>query len=818
MLDTPQLAAGRFISCPFAIISGKKLFRFEGSMTALDKKLLRDLWLMKGQALAIVLVIVSGVATFVMFISVMHSLNKTRDAFYRDFAFAEVFGSLKRAPESLRARISEIPGVDLVETRVAADVKLDIEGFNEPVTARLMSVPNNGRPLLNRLYLKTGRMVDPSKDNEVVVSDAFAQAHGFKPGDSFGAVINGRWKTLVITGIALSPEFVLQVKPGGISPDFKRYGILWMSREAVGTAYDMDGAFNDVVLTLLPGAKFEDVVSRLDAVLDRYGGFGAVGRKDQMSHRFLSEEFRQLDRFAEVFPAIFIGVAAFLLNVVISRTVSTQREQIAALKAIGYSNFDVGMHFTKLVLFIVLIGVVSGIAAGVWLAKGLGRIYMEFYRFPYFDFELRPSVVVAAVVITAGSALLGTLRAVRQAALLPPAQAMRPEPPMSYRKTTLEKIGLGAILSQPTRIILRNIERKPFKALLTVAGISCGCAVMIASGFFSDSVDFMVDVQFRQAQREDMTITYIEPSARRTIHELKGLFGVEHVEPFRTVPARFRFGHRTYRTVIQSFEPNTRLHYLLDTKLKPIELPPSGIVLTDYLADLLAIKVGDQLIVEVLEGNRPVRQVPVVSLVKQYIGVMGYMDRSALNRLMREGDLVSGAYLTVDSREQPAVYRKLVEMPRVAGTAVRMDEIRNFYETQAESMLFFTFIATILAGTIAFGVVYNSARISLSERSRELASLRVLGYTRGEISYIFLGELGVLTLAALPLGFILGRALCAYIVTAVESDLFRVPVVLENETYALGAAVVLLSASVSGLIVRHRLDHLDLVAVLKTRE
>jgi putative ABC transport system permease protein len=787
-------------------------------MTALDKKLWRDLWQMKGQALAIVLVIVSGVATFVMFIGTMHSLNRTRDAFYRDYGFAEVFGVLKRAPESLKARLRDIPGVNLVETRVAADVKLDIRGYNEPVTARLISVPNNGRPLLNRLFLRKGRMVDPARDNEVIVSEAFAQAHAFEPGDSFGAVINGRWKTLVISGIALSPEFVLQVRPGGISPDFKRYGILWMSRRALGTAYNMDGAFNDVVLTLAPGAKVDDVTTMLDAILDRYGGFGAVGRKDQTSNRFLSEEFRQLQRFAEIFPMIFIGVAAFLLNVVISRTVSTQREQIAALKAIGYSNLQVGIHYAKLVLFIVLIGVVSGTAVGVWLGRGLGRIYMEFYRFPYLLFELRPSVVLAAAVITIGSALLGTLRSVRQAALLPPAQAMRPEPPTRYKKTFLENIGLGPVLSQPSRMILRNIERAPVKALLSVIGIAFACAVMVASGFFSDSVDFMVNVQFRQAQQEDMTVTYIEPASRRTVHELTGLRGVEHVEPFRTVPARFRFGHRSYRTIIQSFEPGTRLHYLLDMNLKPIELPLSGIVLTDYLGNMLGIKAGDMLTVEVLEGNRPVRQVPVIALVKQYIGVMGYMDRYALNRMMREGDVVSGAYLTVDSAEQAHVYRTLVEMPRVAGTVVRQDEIRNFYQTQAESMLFFTFVATILAAIIAFGVVYNSARISLSERSRELASLRVLGYTRGEISYILLGELGLLTLAALPVGFLLGRGLCAYITKAVESDLFRVPVVLEPATYALGAAVVLISATVSGLVVRHRLDHLDLVGVLKTRE
>jgi putative ABC transport system permease protein len=270
--------------------------------------------------------------------------------------------------------------------------------------------------------------------------------------------------------------------------------------------------------------------------------------------------------------------------------------------------------------------------------------------------------------------------------------------------------------------------------------------------------------------------------------------------------------------VIQGFDPGTKLHHLLDMQLKPITLPPDGIVLTDYLANMLGIRAGDLLTVEALEGNRPVRQVPVVGLVKQYIGVMGFMDRSALNRLMREGDLISGAYLTVDGKEQAGLYRTLVAMPRVAGAVVRLDEIRNFYETQAESMLFFTFIATLLAGTIAFGVVYNSARISLSERSHELASLRVLGYTRGEISYILLGELGLLTLASIPFGFVCGRALCRYIAYAVESDLFRIPIVIETDTYAIGAVVVILSASMSSLIVRHRLDHLDLVAVLKTKE
>ena len=787
-------------------------------MRALNIKLLRDLWKMKGQAFAIVLVIVSGISTFVMLKSTMNSLNLTRNKFYRDYRFADVFASLKRAPDSLRNRIEAIPGVNQAETRVVADVKLRIEGYAEPVTGKLVSLSESGGSLLNRVYIRKGRMVDPWKEDEVLVSETFADAHGLSPGDRIGAVINGRWKVLNIVGTALSPEYVLQIRPGAISPDFKRYVILWMGRPALATAYNMKGAFNDVVLALSPEANTGDVLVRLDDLLDGYGGLGSYSRKDQMSHRFLSEEFKQLETSSRIFPVIFIGVAAFLLNVVISRTVNTQREQIAALKAFGYSNLDIGIHYVSMVFLIALIGVAGGLAAGSWLGQSLAGVYMEFYRFPYLMYELNLSIATSAVLISVAAALAGTLYSVWKAAKLPPAEAMRPEPPAKYRKSVMEYVGLMRMLSQPTRIIIRNIERRPLRSFLSMVGIALSCAAMIAATFFQDAIEFMVDVQFKRSQREDMAVTFIEPTSGKAIHELKGIQGIEHVEPFRSVPARLRFEQRSYRTSIKGIEPGGRLQFLLDTNLKEVDMPPYGILLTDYLGRILGIKQGDMLTVEVLEGAKPLRQVPVVGLVKQYIGVLGYMDLSALNRLMKEDRAVSGAALSVDSIRRPQIYNKLMEMPRVVGTVVREDEIRNFYETQAEVMLFFTFIATILAGTIAFGVVYNNARIALSERSRELASLRVLGYTRTEISFIFLGELAILTLAAIPLGFIIGKGMSAYLANAIGSDLFRVPVLIEPATYALAAAVVVVSAFLSGFVVRHRLDHLDLVAVLKTKE
>jgi putative ABC transport system permease protein len=787
-------------------------------MTALDRKLWRDLISMRGQAFAIALVIASGVATFVMSISTLDSLRLTQSTFYQEYRFAQVFASLKRAPESVRLRIAEIPGVAKVETRVIAAVNLDIADFPEPVTGQLISIPDAGEPLLNKLYIRQGRLVEPGRNNEVVVGEVFAQAHGFKPGDKLGAIINGRRKTLTIVGIAISPEYVYQISPGAIFPDFKRFGVLWMGRIPLSTAYDMEGAFNNVVLSLSTEARLNEVIHRLDALLETYGGLGAYGRKNQLSHRYLSEEFRQLGQMAAIFPVIFLGVAAFLLNIVVSRLVSTQREQIASLKAFGYSNLAISLHYVKLIILIVLLGVAGGLAAGAWFGKGMSEMYMDYYRFPSLTYKLRFSVGVNAALVSTAAALIGTLYAVRSAVMLRPAEAMRPEPPSIYRESLVERMGLKQLLSQPSRMIIRHIERKPVKALLSAIGISLACAIMMVGSFFKDAVDFMVMVQFGLSQREDLAVTFVEPTSRRALYELQRLPGVKYGEVFRAVPARFRFQHRSYRGSIQGVEPGSDLQRLLNAELQPIEPPAAGIMLTDHLGKMLGVRPGDLLTVEVLEGSRPIRQITVAALVSQYIGVSGYMQIDALNRFMREGNAVSGVNLAMDERYKSEIYNALKEMPRVAGIVQRKEAVKNFYKTMGEQILVFAFFNTLLAATIAFGVVYNSARIALSERSRELASLRVMGFTRAEISYILLGELAVLTLVAIPLGFVIGYSLCAYMIIYLQTDLFRIPLILEPSTYAFAASVVVVSAGISGLIVRRKLDRLDLIAVLKTKE
>ncbi len=787
-------------------------------MRALDIKVWRELWQMRGQALAIAAVIVSGVTTMVMFLSTYDSLLHTRQTYYRDYRFAEVFASLKRAPNHLVARIAAIPGVERVEARVVAWVNLDIPDFNEPVIGRMISLPDEGEALLNKLYLQRGRFIEPYRDDEVMVSEAFANAHRLQPGDRLYAIIKGKRKALSIVGIVLSPEYIYQIAPGAFFPDFKRYGVMWMGRTALGSAYEMEGAFNDVSLTLGPRASLGSVLDQLDALLEPYGGYGAYAREDQFSHRFLNVEISQLRTMAMVFPLIFIGVSAFLLNVVLNRLINTQRDQIAILKAFGYSNRAVGVHYLKLVLLIVLLGVAFGVGLGAYWGKELSLIYMEFYRFPYLHYVLNPLVIVIAAGVTVLAAVSGTLLGVLRAVALSPAEAMRSESPTIYRVTVLERFGLQRLVTQPTKMILRHLERRPLKALFSVVGIALAGGIMMVGNFQEDAIRYMVNVQFSQSKRDDLSVRFTEPASRRALHALQAMPGVRHAEPYRTLQVRMRFEHRTFRTALEGVEPGGELMRVLNTTLQPIDLPSEGVVLTDHLATILGVVPGDLLTIEVLEESQPVLQVPVVALTKQYLGVWGYMRIETLNRLMREGGVLSGAYLAVDETDRQQVYAELKEIPKVAGTVVRKSAVQSFYDTMAETVLFFSFIANLMGATIAVGVVYNTARIALSERGRELASLRVLGFSHGEIAYILLGELALITLIAIPLGFLVGEGLCAFLASQFKTDLYRVPLVLESDTYASAATVVLLSAIVSGGVIWRKLGRLDLVAVLKTRE
>ena len=787
-------------------------------MRAINRKLVRDLWHLRGQLLAVAAVVMCGVAAFVTMRSAYTALVDGQADYYRRYRFADVFAHATRAPEGIAARIRELPGVAAVQTRVVAEVTLDVPGLPEPATGRLVSIPERRVPILNDLHLRRGRWVEPGAAGEAIVSEGFADANGLEVGSRLGAVINGRWQQLTVVGVALSPEYVYEIRGLEIFPDNRRFGVLWMGHEALAALFDLEGAFNDVSLALAPGASEAPVIAGIDHLLARFGGLGAYGRDLQLSHRFLTDEIAQ-DRVSGVYlPSIFLGVAAFLVHVVLSRLVGSQRDQIAILKAFGYADAAVGAHYLGIALAAVLAGAVPGTLLGVWFAAYLADIYARFFHFPELLFAVSPGLIGLAAAISAAAALLGAVSAVRRAVRLPPAEAMRPEPPPAFSRGLLERTGAARLLSPPTRMIVRNLARRRVKALLSMTGIALAVGMLVLTRYFGDCIDWMVRIQFREAQREDVTVILREARAAAVLHDLRHLPGVLVVEPFRAVPVRLVAGHRARRVEIMGVEPAGDLRRVVTRSLGRVEVPPEGLVLTDALAQLLGLAPGDPVTVEVLEGKRVVRETRLAATVDDLFGLTATMDIRALNRLLDEGPTVSGAFLAADPALLPRLTGELKRTPAVAGVAVRESMLASFYQTIAQSMRATTTVLVVFACIIAFGIVYNGARISLSERGHELASLRVLGFTRREIGLILLGEHALLTLAAVPLGFGLGAGGAALLVRSVASDLYRLPLVFSRETFAFAFLVTLAAALFSGIMVAGRIRKLDLVAVLKTRE
>jgi len=787
-------------------------------IAALDKKLLRDLWEMRSQAVAIGSVMAAGVVMFVTYLSNFDSLQRTVDTYYERQRFADVFAMLKRAPSSLEADLRAIPGVSIVDTRVVADVTLDVPGLLEPATGRLISVPSRGRPALNDVFLRAGRWPEAGRPDEVLASEVFTEANQMSPGDPITAIINGRRRRLTIVGVALSPEYVFSIRPGEMIPDNRRFALLWMERRALAAAFDMEGGFNDVSLRVMPGFPVEDVIADLDRLVEPFGGLGAVPRRLQQSAWTLDNELVQLSTFGFIIPAIFLAVAAFVLNVALARALALQRPQLAALKALGYSNRELGWHYFKWALIIASLGALAGVAVGAWLGAQMIQLYNQYFRFPSLDYRLSAAVALGAMALAFVSAAIGAISAVRRAVRVPPAEAMRPESPARYRASIIETPRIQRALGQGARMVLRNLERQPLRALASVVGIAFGGAILLIGFGFIDAMEVLIARQFNDGMRQDVTVTFVEPRSSAALHGVASMPGVMSVEPMRVVPARLRVGARSRTLALTGLNPDPDLNRVVDQQGRPRPLPPEGLVLSRMLGVVLGAGPGDMVQVEVLEGRRPVRQVRVAGVIDDIMGLQAYMDIAALGRLMREGRTVSGAYLQVDPAALEPLYARLKLTPVVAGVAIREAALRNFRDVMAQNMNLTIGINVVFAAIIAVGVVYNAARISLSERERELASLRVLGFTRGEISSILLGELAILTLLSLPCGTLIGYGLGLFIMTIFQNEVYRIPFIVTPATMAWGWLTIIAAAALSALAVRRRLDRLDLVAVLKSRE
>lgn len=783
----------------------------------LRRKVLRDLIRLWPQSLAIALVLAAGVATMVLGNGAYSALSDTRARYYDDYRFADVFADVTRAPRTLLDEVRAIDGVLAAEARIVKLGLLDLPDRVEPGTMLLVSLPAQGEAGLNRLHLRQGRLPDPLAARELVVSEGFAAAHGLTPGARLAVVMNGQRREMTITGIALSPEFIYALGPGEMMPDPSRFGIGWMPGQSLAAAYDLEGAFSNLVLDLASGAQTDRVIAAVDRLTARYGGTGATARADQTSHAFLDAELKQLGAMVQVLPPIFLLVAAMLVNMTLSRIVTLEREQIGLLKAIGYSSRAIAGHYAEFVLAIAAMGIVIGTAAGVWMGAGLAEMYARFFSFPFLVFSRDPGTYVLAALVTAGSAVAGALLAVRAVLALPPAVAMAPPAPADYRSRD-SRLWRGLGLRQTGLMTARHLLRWPLRTASGVLGVALSVAILVASLWSFGSIDRMIDITFFRAERQDVQMVFGQPQPSRAALAAGQMPGVMVAEPFRAAAARISHRNLARNVTLIGRPAEPRLSRVLSPDLRPMTMPETGVILSEALAAVLDVRRGEQVSVDFLDGARRSVTLPVSGLSVGYVGLGAAMEIGALNRATGAGDMISGVNLSVDPAGMPQFFDAAAASPETGFLSVLGLTVARFRATLAENITVMITVYVGLAGIIAVGVIYNFVRISLSEQGRELASLRVLGFTRAEVAAILFGELAIIVLLAQPLGWALGLGMGWAMVAAFSSDLYRVPFVIGPAVYATASLIVCAAAVLSALAVRQRINRLDLIGVLKTRE
>jgi putative ABC transport system permease protein len=783
---------------------------------ALHRKLLRDLLSLRAQVLTTALLVICGVALLISSWSAYRSLKSSRDAYYREFALADVFSEVKRAPLTITKKIEKVPGVSRLAPRIVIDGLIDL-GEREPAVGRFISIPSGAQPDLNRLFLREGRLPLAAPETEAALHEGFASANGIHLGDRLVIQIQGQRETVRVVGIAISPEYVYALSPTTPLPDDRHFGIFWMPAKPLERLARMADSLNSISAAVTP-SRLNQAMAEIDRLLKPYGSRGSYGLATQPSSQFVNDEILQQRASSIVMPTIFLGVAAFLIQIISSRLVALHRVQIATLKSIGYTNAEVSRHYLTLIICMMLTGAIPGVGLGAALGQLYAKSYENFFRFPQLDFSLSLSASALGMIAGVLPGVFGAWASIRAAFQLPPAEAMRPPAPPAFHAGILERFGFENHLLIRQKMVFRNLLFHPMRLALSILGMATALAVVVSSLAWNDIIRFLLETQFQRAQREDISVTFNTPIKQGGLQELLHLPGVLDIEGYRLIPVRIRYANQKRELILTGWPTQARMRQHLGTDLKVMPIPGEGLLLTRFFEKAWGLSKGDWVEVEFLEGRATPKRIPIQGFTDDLVGIAASMSIQSIWKNLEEEPHYNMATLKIDPRQATSLYIKLNELPRVATVHFKSSLYRGFQNSLGRMMRVFTLILIAFALAIAVGVIYNSIRVSFSERSWELASLRVLGFSSRETFRLLLSEIGVQALLSLAPGCVMGLGLTHFVLKGVNTEVFGFPVIIERSTYALGILVVLGAFVLSAGMVKRMISRINLSEALKSRD
>lgn len=787
-------------------------------MKTLDLKLFRDLKTLKIQTATVALLVICGVSLLVSAWSAYRSLESAKDTYYSEYKFGDIFADLKKAPVRVAETLRNEAGIAMLEDRIVTDGLVKTKWSSEPAIGRFISIPNAAQPLLNKLHLRQGHLPSYSNNIEILVHEGFANAHHLKVGDSIDALIQGQNRHMEISGIALSPEYVYALSPSAPLPDDLHFGVFWVPRKGLEEMAGMSGAFNNLTVKINSGFSTDSVKDKIDQQLKSYGNRGSFGRDRQQSNMFVQDEIRQQRSSAIFSPAIFLGIAGFLVHIISSRLITLHRPQIATMKALGYSSSEIFLHYLKLIFAMMIFGAIPGLFLGGFLGQYFTNIYQSYFRFPTLQFSLDATAALLGLAAGTIPGILGAFSSIRAAAKLQPAEAMRPPNPPAFHFSVLDRMGFQKKMNPQSKLVWRNLFFRPGRLAFVILGISMAVAVIIASSSWSDMISYLLNTQFQKIQREDISVSFIQPETNSGLRQLLKLPGVLSVEAYRNCPIRIRFLNHKREILLVGWPENAHLRQLLDNRFQTVSLPSDGILLSRFFEKNWNLKIGQKIRIETLEGPEQAFDVVIAGFTDDLLGNSASIKIQNLWRLLKEQESYNSVMLKVDSTQIDRLYTLLQNSPKIGSVNIRKALFNGLESTFGKIIRESTLVLILFALAIATGIVYNSVRVSFSERAWELASLRVMGFDKKVVFGILLNEIGLQSLLAIAPGCLLGLSLVHLSIRLIETETFGFPVVISLATYAAGILVVLLALSISSWSVYQMIKKLNLAEALKARE
>ncbi|SHK12211.1 ABC transporter permease [Paramaledivibacter caminithermalis] len=781
-------------------------------MKKLNLRLIRLIKKSYGQAIAVITVIAIGLLVYTAMKMAALNLENTLNEYYDLTNFADIYVQVVKIPGNEVKDLENKYGITNAQGRVVSDVPLKVEDEEEKVTIRIISIPNNDERI-NNIYLIEGDGIK-NKNKDVLVVEQFAKARNIAIGDTLSVQMNGKLYNLNVAGIVSSPEYIyLMENEQTLIPMPGKFGVVFVADELARQSFGFGSSYNEIVIKVKDENEIDKIEDKLEKVLKKYGVKRIIVRDNQLSNRMISEEINQLKNMAKVVPVIFLGVAALIIAVMISRMVKKDRVPIGVMKALGYKNIDIVLHYIKYSLVIGILGAIIGTNLGMLLAGAMTKMYLQYFNIPILKINYYYRYIMSAILLASIFCITAGLWGGKRVLKILPAESMRPEAPRSGKRILIERIKIiWSNLSFSWKMVMRNIFRNKKRFMFILVGISLSFAMLFLTFYQFNTALFMFENHYGDFQRMDYNINFSKPMNQRVIKDLKHLVNIDSIEPKVEFPFEIKNGWKSKVVNIIGIKRDTIFYKFENLNDEIINLPDEGIVLSENLAKFLDVSKGDTITINSFIPHRDDIHIIIKDVIKQSLGINAYMDIDQMQFKLLDKELITGAY--IDSND--AVKKKLSNLKNL--TSIQsLQDLQNIFKQFLSLTISSISILVIFSGILGFAVVYNSTIMGISERRLELSSLRVMGFSRKEIFWMIVKENLIMTIFGIIVGIPIGLSFVKGVEKAFSNELYTLRGDISFSIFLFSILLTVFFVVAAQLFTLKKIYKLDFMEALKSR-